>query len=151
MNALDDFDTDQLLESAVSGDDRAAEVLLRRYRQRIRTLVGVRLDSQMAGRIDASDVVQDVMVTAHRRLDEYLRDRPITFYAWLRQIALNRLTDLYRQHCLAEKRSVHREEALLSHVNDESAAMLAERFLQSACWVPAAFSRPIRGNRAAYP
>ena len=69
MNALKDPDTDQLLQSAVSGDDDAAEELLHRHRQRLRNLIQIRLDAKLAGRVDPSDVVQDVLLTAHRRLD----------------------------------------------------------------------------------
>ena len=131
MNALQDFDTDQLLQSAVSGNQDAADVLLQRHRQRLRTLVRTRLDSRLAGRVDPSDVVQDVLLAAHRRLDDYLREQPISFYAWLRQIALNRLTDLYRRHVLAAKRTLDREESPPSEMNDESVALLAERLVPS--------------------
>ena len=131
MNTIQDFDTDQLLQSAVAGDDGAAEELLQRHRQRLRSLVRTRLDSRLAGRIDPSDVVQDVLLTAHQRLDNYLRDRPIPFYAWLRQITLNRLTDLFRRHVQAEKRTLDREESLPGEINDESVALLAQRLTSS--------------------
>jgi RNA polymerase sigma-70 factor (ECF subfamily) len=131
VNALKDFDTDQLLQSAASGDDEAAAELLQRHRQRLRSLVRIRLDSRLAGRVDPSDVVQDVLLTAHQRLEAYLRDRPISFYPWLRQITLNRLTDLYRQHFQAGKRTVDREETLPPDINDESTALLAERLIHS--------------------
>ncbi len=131
MNALRDFDTDHLLQSAASGDANAGNELLQRHRQRLRSLVRIRLDSKLAGRVDPSDVVQDVLLTAHQRLDDYLRDRPISFFPWLRQITLNRLTDLHRQHFQAEKRTVDREEALPTEINDRSTALLAERLIHS--------------------
>ncbi|MCA9216702.1 MAG: hypothetical protein KDB27_26715 [Planctomycetales bacterium] len=92
MNALKDFDTDHLIQSAASGDAKAGDELLQRYRQRLRRLVQIRLDSKLTARVDPSDVVQDVLLTAHQRLDDYLRARPISFYPWLRQIAINRLS-----------------------------------------------------------
>jgi RNA polymerase sigma-70 factor (ECF subfamily) len=74
MSALKDLDTDQLLQFAASGDAQAADQLFRRYRQRIRKLVAIRLDAKLAARVDLSDVVQDVLIIAHQRLKEYLRD-----------------------------------------------------------------------------
>ena len=58
-----------------------------RYRDRLRRLVAVRLDPRLAARADASDVVQEALADAARKLDGYLRDRPIPFYPWLRQLA----------------------------------------------------------------
>jgi RNA polymerase sigma-70 factor (ECF subfamily) len=40
-----------------------------------------------------------------RRLADYLRNRPLPFYPWLRQIAWDRLIELRRRH-RARKRSV---------------------------------------------
>ena len=80
MSALRDLDTDHLLKSAAAGNDEAAEMLLGRHRERLRGMIAVRLPPQLSARLDASDVVQDVMVTAHRRLAGYLREQPIAFY-----------------------------------------------------------------------
>ena len=129
MNELKDFDTDQLLQSAASGVGKAADELLNRHRRRLRQLVTVRLNNELANRVDPSDVVQDVLATAHQRLDDFLRDRPIAFYPWLRQITLNRMIDLHRHHVLAAKRSIEREEPLVSSINDNSAAQLAHHFV----------------------
>jgi RNA polymerase sigma-70 factor (ECF subfamily) len=74
-------------------------------------MVAVRLDRRLAPRIDASDVVQEALLEADRRLDGYLRERPIPFYAWLRQIAGDRIVDALRLHVASQKRSVTREDA----------------------------------------
>ena len=131
MNGLRDTDTDELLRFASTGDDQAGERLLERHRDRLRRLVAVRLDSRLATRVDASDVVQDTLTTAHRGLAEYLHNKPIAFYPWLRQIALNRLTDLYRFHVRAGKRSLDREVPISPGVNDESAMQLAQQLVDS--------------------
>ena len=51
------------------------------------------------------------------------------FYPWLRQLALERLVDEHRRHVRSQKRSVHREEARLSFLPDESAQELADRLV----------------------
>src|SRR4051794_21065968 len=91
-------DTDQLLDEASRGDGAARGRLLERHRPRLRRMVALRLDRRLAARLDPSDVVQEALVEAAARLDEYLRDRPIPFYPWLRRLAWVRMTDAFRGH-----------------------------------------------------
>jgi hypothetical protein len=66
---------------------------------------------QQAARVDPSDVIQEVLAEASQKLEGYLRDRPLPFYPWLRQLAWEQLATLQRRHVRAQKRSVRREEA----------------------------------------
>jgi RNA polymerase sigma-70 factor (ECF subfamily) len=122
-------DTEGLLEQAAGGDPSASQELLARHRQRLRQMVGVRLDRRLAARLDPSDVVQEVLLEAHQKLGEYLRERPLPFYPWLRQLAWDHLVALHRRHVRAGKRSVSREEASGLPLPDESALDLACRLL----------------------
>jgi RNA polymerase sigma-70 factor (ECF subfamily) len=122
-------DTDQLLRLARGGDPSAPGRLLARHRPRLRRLVRLRLDPRLGARVDPSDVVQEALAEAARRLDDYLRERPLPFYPWLRQIALERLLDLRRRHLRARKRSVAREEPGVLSLPEESAAELASRLI----------------------
>jgi RNA polymerase sigma-70 factor, ECF subfamily len=119
-------DTDELLRRAVQGDDQARQAVLIRHRKRLKHMVAVRLDHRLAARIDPSDVVQEALLDAARGLDDYLRQRPLPFYPWLRQLAWERLIELHRRHLHAHKRSVQREEPLSAHLSDESALQLAD-------------------------
>jgi RNA polymerase sigma-70 factor (ECF subfamily) len=123
----DPADTEQLLERAGTGDPEALGRLLERHRQRLKRAVAVRLDRRLASRLDASDVVQETLADAARRLPGYLRDRPMPFYPWLRRLAGDRLAALYRDHVRRGKRSVAREES--PPLPGESALDLAERLL----------------------
>src|SRR5262249_14366712 len=78
---------------------------------------------------DPSDLVQDVLIKAHHQLAGYLRERPLPFYAWLRQIAAQRLIDVHRKHYLAQRRSVLREQP--PGLPDESVAELADLLINS--------------------
>jgi RNA polymerase sigma-70 factor (ECF subfamily) len=123
-------DTQELLERSVCGDAAARQELLVRHRARLRRMVAARLDRRLSARLDPSDVVQDVLACAARHLDEYLRDRPLPFYPWLRQFAWERLCKLHRHHIHAMRRSINREE-LDMPLPDESARQLAHRLLAS--------------------
>jgi RNA polymerase sigma-70 factor (ECF subfamily) len=73
-------------------------------------MIRVRLDPRVRSRIDPSDVVQDTFLVAATRLATYAATRPLPFYPWLRQIAVDRLIDIHRRDVVAKKRSVAREE-----------------------------------------
>jgi RNA polymerase sigma-70 factor (ECF subfamily) len=119
-------DTDHLLERVAAGDQAARDLLLQRYRHRLRRMVVVRFDPRLAARVDPSDVVQETLAEAAARLDDYLQERPLPFYPWLRQMAQRRLIHLYRWHVQARRRSVTREQAPAG-LPDRSALALAER------------------------
>jgi RNA polymerase sigma-70 factor (ECF subfamily) len=91
-------------------------------------MVAVRIDERLSARVDPSDVVQEALAAAYERIAQYLRDQPVPFYTWLRQIAWDRLLDLHRRHISAGNRSVRREE--LSGLSDMSALQLASRLLK---------------------
>lgn len=101
--------TERLIERAAGGDDAARHELLDRYRAHLRRMVATRLDRRMTPRVDPSDVVQETLIDAARRLDGYLADRPLPFFGWLRQLAGERIVDAHRRHLLAQRRSVARE------------------------------------------
>jgi RNA polymerase sigma-70 factor (ECF subfamily) len=120
-----DMDPDELLQKAGRGEDAARQRLLAMYRDRLRRMVVVRMDRRLAARLDPSDVVQEALADADRHLDDFLRDRPMDFYPWLRHFAWERLVDLGRRHIGAQRRSINREETGGPGLADESAAALA--------------------------
>ncbi len=127
-----DVDTDHLLDQASHGDGAARQQLLARHRGRLKAMVAARLDRRLAARLDPSDVVQEALAEAARRLDTYLRDRPIPFYPWLRQLAWDRLVKEHRAHLGRARRTVRREEPGVLGLPDESVAELAQRLASSA-------------------
>jgi RNA polymerase sigma-70 factor (ECF subfamily) len=125
-------DTDELLEKASQGDDRARQLLLTRHRARLRRMVAVRMDRRLAARVDPSDVVQETLADAARNLPDYLRERPIPFYPWLRRLAWDRLVKLHRRHIRTRMRSVTSEEPGGLGLPDESALELAGKVAGNA-------------------
>jgi RNA polymerase sigma-70 factor, ECF subfamily len=125
-------DTDELLRRVSDGDRPARNQLLAKHRDRLRKFLGFRMDRRLAARVDPSDIVQDVLTEADRKLPDYMRDRPLPFYPWLRQIASDRLIELHRQHVRARKRSVRREELDVRALPDESLAELASRLVTTS-------------------
>lgn len=104
-------DTDLLLRSAADGDPAAIDLLLLRHRERLRRMIALRLDDRLAARVDASDVVQEALTDAARKLADYARERPLPFYPWLHRLAAERVAEVHRRHRRSQARSVAREEA----------------------------------------
>jgi len=129
MKSAQSPDTDDLLERLREGDESARQPLLTRHRARLRKMVALHLDRRLAARVDPSDVVQEALADADKKLDDYARKPPLPFYPWLRQLAWDHLVELHRRHVRATKRSVTREEPDVLHLPDESAAELASRLI----------------------
>lgn len=124
-------DTAELVHRAARGDDTAMQQLIDRHRSRLRRMIAVRMDPQLCRRVDPSDVVQEVLAEAARKLPAYASEPSIPFYPWLRQIAWDRLVDLHQRHVRARKRSVTREDSVFIGLPDESAMDLARQLISS--------------------
>lgn len=115
--ALDPQPTDPqptlvLLDRVRQGDGTAINGLLERHRAAIRRMIDQRMDRVVQRRVDASDIVQDVMIEANRRLGDYLANPTMPFQLWLRHMARDRLIDAHRRHRVAGNRSLDREVSL---------------------------------------
>lgn len=104
--------TQELLEQAKAGNADAVEQLLAKHREPIRRMIDLRLDPAIVQRLDASDVVQEVLIEASRRLKDYLKAPGMPFHLWLRHIAKDHIIDAHRRHHQAQKRGVDREQPM---------------------------------------
>lgn len=118
--------TEQLLLGAKEGNDDAINRLIERHRDAVLRMVQMRLDQKIRRRVAVSDVVQDVMIDASRRLQEYIANPVMPFHLWLRHIAKDRIIDAHRRHRGSQKRSVDREQGLaVPRAEDHSTMDLA--------------------------
>jgi RNA polymerase sigma-70 factor (ECF subfamily) len=127
----DEPQTQKLLDQAQHGEAAAVEQLLTSHREPLRRMISLRLDPALAARVDASDIVQDVLLEAHRRLSDYLRNPAMPFHLWLRHIAKDHMIDAHRRHRQAQRRSLDREQplvpvALADHSSFELAGQLLD-------------------------
>lgn len=92
------------------GPDRSGfnEILIK-YRNRLKKVISMRINLQLQGRLDASDIIQDAYVEASRTLDAYLEDPKIPVYLWLRHLVGEKLIQAHRFHLCAKKRQADRE------------------------------------------
>lgn len=101
--------TRHVLSQVASGDREAFGELFARHRRSLHRFIELRLDRRLRARLDPSDLVQETQLQAYRKLDDYLRRRPMPFRLWLQKTAYERLITARRRHLRAARRSVARE------------------------------------------
>jgi len=130
--------TQVLLDRVRDGDEAALNGLLARHRDAIKRMIDRRMDRVVQHRVDASDIVQDVLLEANRRLGDYLANPTMPFQLWLRHMARDRLIDAHRRHRVASSRSVDREVSLAAPAagddrsRDDIVGQVADRELTPA-------------------
>jgi RNA polymerase sigma-70 factor (ECF subfamily) len=117
-----DVGIEALFTGAARGDELAVRRLLEMHRDRLRRMIAARLDRRLTPRLDPSDVVQETLADAARRLPDYVRDRPLPFYPWLFRLAADRLARTHRDHVASTVRGIGREERIGGLPNDEATA-----------------------------
>lgn len=130
--------TQELLNGVAGGDQSAMNRLMDRHREAVRRMIQMRLDRAVARRVDASDVVQDVMLEASQRLQDYMQNPSMPFHLWLRQLAKDRIIDMHRRHRTAQRRSVDREQHISGLGSDDQSAADLATLLKDAELTPAA-------------
>lgn len=122
----------ELVRRAEAGDEYALNTLFEKHRGRLLRMVSLRMNRALAGRVDASDVVQDSYLEAARVLNRYLENPSLPFFLWLRHLAGEKLIQAHRQHLGAQKRSVSKEVAIHQRLPEASSDSIADFLAASA-------------------
>ena len=143
-------ETVELVERAKAGDEQALERLIARVLPRIQRWAHGRLPRGARSMLDTVDIVQDVVVSSVRRLENFEQRGPGAFVAYLRRGLVNRLEDERRklasrpvqsempndvvahepsplQQVMSEERRA-RYEAALAELDDAEQAAIIGRF-----------------------
>jgi RNA polymerase sigma-70 factor (ECF subfamily) len=108
----DSEDLAELLNRAAAGDTAAVAELFSRYRKRLKRMVRLRLSRHVQSRVDESDILQEALLEAAKRMPEYLKDQPLPFFLWLRHLTGEKLIDAHRRHLGAKMRDAAQEVSL---------------------------------------
>jgi RNA polymerase sigma-70 factor, ECF subfamily len=99
---------------------------LERYRDYLRLLARLQLDSRVRARVDASDIVQQTFLQAQQALPDFRGATGAELAAWLRQILARNLTHVVRDHG-RDRRDINRERSLEAALDASSIRL--ERWL----------------------
>jgi RNA polymerase sigma-70 factor (ECF subfamily) len=91
--------------------DEAPTLRIEDFRDYLIVLARSRIGSQDAAKLDASDIVQETLLEAHRKSDQFRGSEPASMAAWLRQMLACNLTDRIRS-LHRQKRDASREVAI---------------------------------------
>ncbi len=110
QNTTQQFDpAGSTLSKSPAEQAKSFEKLCEHFRPVLRSIVEAQLNASLQQRIDASDVVQETLLEAFTRLNDFHQRQPMPIESWLRTTAIQQLQIAVRKHLLAGKRSVFRE------------------------------------------
>ncbi len=109
MARADGQDDQDLLERFRLGDERAFRVLTERHRGVLEARIRDALPRGLRRRVDAQDVLQEALLVAFRRREEFENRGEPAFRHWLLAIVELKAREHVRHHRQTAKRSTRRE------------------------------------------
>ena len=97
-----------LLNRARGGDQGARDELFNHCRSYVGLVARTQVESWMRAKVDASDLVQQTLLEAHRGFAKFQGQTEAEWLAWLRQILSHNTVDFIRRY-RTDKRRVGRE------------------------------------------
>src|SRR5438105_2992562 len=116
-------DREELLRSARSGSGEALGQLLDLYRSYLALLARLQLDRRLQSKVDASDLVQEACLEAHRDFPQFRGSTEPEFTRWLRQILATNLANQVRHYLGTQRRDVRLERDLALEIEQSSQAL----------------------------
>ena len=95
---------------------------LERFRDYLRLLARLHLGTSPTGRVDPSDIVQQTLMEAFEKREQFRGSTPAEQAAWLRKILAQNVADLFRAQGRL-KRDVTRERSLEEKLDQSSARL----------------------------
>jgi RNA polymerase sigma-70 factor (ECF subfamily) len=113
----------KLLQQARAGYGPALGELLERYRAYLLVLARVQIGRRLQGKVDASDIVQEAFLGAHRDFAQFRGGTINEFAGWMRQILASLLANLVRHYHGTQRRDVRLERQLAAELEKSSLAL----------------------------
>ena len=119
-----------LLQRLENGDETALGELFAVHRDRLWRMIHFRLDRRLCGRVDADDVLQEAYLDAAKRVQHFIRNPNMSFFVWLRQVAIQRMIDVHRRHLDAQMRDAKQEVPIhRGHPANATSASMASQLI----------------------
>jgi RNA polymerase sigma-70 factor (ECF subfamily) len=119
-----------LLLLAKKGERQAVGQLLEHFRSYLKLIASHEIGSKLGAKLDASDVVQDTFLDAHRYFENFQGESVTQFTAWLRAVMAGVMANTMRRYLGTKARDIRLEKQLAADL-DNSAAMLSELLVAS--------------------
>jgi len=116
---MDVSESVDLAQKAHAGDRSSLDKLLRRYQERLRRIVRIRLGARMRANLESMDIVQEAMIVASRKIETADLRSSGAILNWLARIAERKIHDAH-DYQTAQRRDRRRETPLQVVISGES-------------------------------
>jgi RNA polymerase sigma-70 factor, ECF subfamily len=116
-------DAEQLIERAKAGDAPTLGRLLELHRNYLRLLARIEIGRRLQGKVDASDLVQEVFLDAHRHIAGFRGRAENQFVRWLREILAGILANHVRRYFGTQARDIRLEQELAAELDQSSCGL----------------------------
>ncbi len=116
----------ELLTLARDGDGHALGSLLDVYRRYLSVLARTQISRRLQGKADASDLVQETLLEAHRHFRDFRGVSEGEFVAWLRSILAGLIANHVRRYLGTKRRDARLERTLAVELSDASGILGGE-------------------------
>lgn len=113
----------ETIEQAKGGDEQSLGTLLESYERYLKLLAEVQLGNALRCKVDASDIVQETFLEAHRAFGRFEGTSSEQLVAWLQSILATRLANTMRHYLGTQARDIRLEERIGQSL-DQSALSL---------------------------
>lgn len=111
---------DSVADLHLWAEDRRSE-LLTSYRAYLLVLARFQVPERLRSRVDASDLVQDVLLQAHRDAEQFRGTTEEQLLGWLRKMLAYRISNVLRHYLATQRRNARREQSLESEMSRATA------------------------------
>jgi RNA polymerase sigma-70 factor (ECF subfamily) len=110
-------DPESMLTQARAGSGQVLGELLELYRNYLKLLARLQIDRRLQGKFDASDLVQETFMEAHRDFGQFRGTTEPELVVWLRRILAGNLANLVRHYRGTQRRDVRLECELVAEMD----------------------------------
>ena len=112
-----------MIEQARAGDAVTLGQLLSSYRNYLRLLAKIEIGRRLQGKVDASDVVQETFLEAHRHFPTFQGQGAGQLTQWLRAILAATLANTVRRYLGTQARDLRLEQQLAEDLDQSTCAL----------------------------
>lgn len=115
---------ESLLQQARAGDGMVLGQVLERYRNYLTLLTRGEIGRHLQSKLDASDLVQETFLEAHRHFPQFRGSNEGQLLGWLRQILAATLANQVRRYLGTQARDPRLEQQIADALDHSSAALV---------------------------
>lgn len=116
-------DIPRLINEARAGDRATLGELLDSYQNYLRLLARIEIGRRLQGKVDASDIVQETFLEAHRQFPNFQGHAEPQLTKWLRTILAGTLANIVRRYLGTQARDLRLERDLAAGLDQSTCAL----------------------------